>query len=345
MSIPRETAIDTAGAAAPERGIPVREGILEIPGEIALYHGGRLPGMRVAWRMAGPASAPVVVALGGISAHRRVFVPNDPRQGWWGEVVGPAGALDARTLRILSFDYLGGSQDSTGPRAGEPFPSLSSYDQADALLRLMNHLGIKALHGIVGASYGGMVALAFAERYPDRVLAIVAISAADRPHPMATAWRSIQRRIATLGASCGRAAEGLELARAIGMTTYRSAEEFAARFDGPAREIDGRWQFPVEEYLLARGRDYAIRYTPEAFCCLSESIDLHRVDASRIFVPVTAVAVTEDRLVPLADMRAVAARLPRARLCEISSIYGHDAFLKEAEQLQPIFAHALGCAA
>jgi homoserine O-acetyltransferase/O-succinyltransferase len=50
------------------------------------------------------------------------------------------------------------------------------------------------------------------------------------------------------------------------------------------------------------------------------------------------VAVREDQLVPLADMRALAARAAARRLHEISSLYGHDAFLKEAEQLKPVFA-------
>jgi len=36
--------------------------------------------------------------------------------------------------------------------------------------------------------------------------------------------------------------------------------------------------------------------------------------------------------------------LPRGRLHEISSIYGHDAFLKEPQQLRSIFASALGSA-
>ena len=58
-------------------------------------------------------------------------------------------------------------------------------------------------------------------------------------------------------------------------------------------------------------------------------------------MPTTAVAVREDQLVPLADMRGMAARLPNAKLHEISSIFGHDAFLKEAEQLKTIFARAL----
>jgi homoserine acetyltransferase len=50
------------------------------------------------------------------------------------------------------------------------------------------------------------------------------------------------------------------------------------------------------------------------------------------------VAVREDQLVPLADMRALTARLPDAGLHEISSLMGRDAFLKEAEQLRAILA-------
>jgi homoserine O-acetyltransferase len=246
---------------------------------------------------------------------------------------------------VLSFDYLGGSGESTGPQAGANFPAISSYDQAEVLARLLSHLGIKSLRAIAGGSYGGMVALAFAERYPERVARLIVIGAADRAHPLSTAWRSVQRRIVRFALLQGNGREGLELARALAMTTYRSAEEFEARFAAPAaRDGDDRFVFPVEEYLFARGRDYSSRYLPEAFICLSESIDLHRVEAARVCVPVTAVAVREDRLVPLADMRALVARLPAGRLHEISSLFGHDAFLKESEQLRDIFATALGSA-
>ena len=333
------------GAAGHAREGLVRDGILEVPGEIALYHGGQLTGVRIAWRLAGPASAPIVCALGGISANRRVWGAEDPREGWWSEIAGPGRPLDADRFRILSFDFLGGSGESTGPAPGAAFPSVSSYDQADALLRILNHLGIKALRAIAGGSYGGMVALAFGERYPDRVGHLLVIGASDRAHPMSTAWRSIQRRIVRLGLDCGRPGPAIELARALAMTTYRSSEEFAARFGGAASRDEDGFVFPVERYLLARGRDYAARYVPESFLCLSESIDLHRVDASRIFVPTSAVAVREDQLVPLADVRGMVARLPAGRLHEISSIYGHDAFLKETESLRAIFQGALGSTA
>src|SRR5262245_13343482 len=96
--------------------LTVREGILELPGEITLYHGGKLDGVHVAWRMVGPANAPVVCALGGISANRRVCVTEDPRQSWWAQIVGPGCPVDVNRFRILSFDFLGGSGDTTGPK-------------------------------------------------------------------------------------------------------------------------------------------------------------------------------------------------------------------------------------
>ena len=330
----------------------VREGVLEIPGEMALYHGGRLSGVHLAWRMVGPANAPVVCALGGISASRRACLDDSgisennrhsdyPRGGWWSEVAGPGRVLDTHRFRVLSFDYLGGSGETTGPRDSEQFPSVSSHDQAELLVRLLNHLGIKSLRAIAGGSYGGMVALAFGERYPERVGRLLVLCAADRPHPLATAWRSVQREIVRITAESGRAADGLKLARALAMTTYRSSEELEARFAGlPALESE-RFVFPVERYLMARGSDFAARHRPESFLCLSESIDLHRVDASRIFVPTTAIGVREDQLVPIADVRAMVARLGSGRCHEISSIYGHDAFLKESQQLRGLLAAAL----
>jgi len=345
MNVPLESVPVRRSAAsrAPVPALePVREGVLEVPGEIALHHGGRLDGMRIAWRVVGPANAPVVCALGGISAHRRVCLTEEVWQSWWPEIAGTGRAIDASRFRVLSFDYLGGSGESTGPGEGEAFPSLSTYDQAEVLVRLLNHLGVKSLRAIAGGSYGGMVALAFGERYPERVGKLIVIGAADRAHPMSTAWRSVQRRIVRFAAESGNAKEGLQLARALAMSTYRSSEEFAARFGGAAAARDDRFVFPVEDYLFSRGADYAARYRPESFLCLSESIDLHRVEAARIFVPTTAIAVREDQLVPLSDVRAMIARLPSAQLHEISSIYGHDAFLKESEQLRAIFTSALG---
>jgi homoserine O-acetyltransferase/O-succinyltransferase len=316
----------------------LREGTLSIPGPITLYHGGVLEPLNIGWTLSGAAGMPVVLALGGISASRRVFDPQGGRNGWWNEIVGPGKALDTQRVAILGMDYIGGCGASSGPCEQEKFPSVSSYDQARAALLLMDHLGISQLAAIVGASYGGMVALAFGEQYPKQVERLVVISAADVAHPMATAWRSVQRNIARLGLAAGFATQGLELARALAMSTYRSPEEFAARFRSAPRVENERPVFPVEDYLNARGREYAARNRPESFICLSESIDLHQINAAAVRVRTEVVAVREDQLVPLADMRALTARLPDAGLHEFSSLLGHDAFLKEVEQLRSILS-------
>jgi homoserine O-acetyltransferase/O-succinyltransferase len=326
-----------AGASA-QAQTEASEGVLEVPGEWLLHHRGRLTGARIAWRLIGPADAPLVCAMGGIWCDRRLFDPEDPRRGCWSEVVGPGRPVDSSRSRILSFDYLGGSGDTSGPEPGVPFPSISTYDQADALGRLLDQLKIRSLGAIIGGSYGGMVALAFAERYPERVASLFIVSAADRPHSMAIAWHAIQRHIVRFAINCGRPREGLRLARAVALSLYRSSEEFAARFPATP-SLDGeQFVFPVERYLFSEGGRAVADFRAEAFLCLSESLDLHHVDAGRIFVPTLAVGAREDQLVPLSDVRALVARMATANLREISSIHGHDAYLREPEQLRGILA-------
>jgi homoserine O-acetyltransferase len=304
------------------------EGVVELRAPFPLHRGGALERARIAYRLVGPADAPVVLALGGISAHRRVRAEDG---GWWAPLVGAGRALDTRRFRVLGVDYLGGSGDSTGPARGAgEFPTVSSHDQARAIVAVLEALDIARLHAAVGASYGGMVALALGEAHAARVGRLVVIAAADAPHPLSSAWRGIERELVRFGARHGDAGGGLKLARALAMTTYRTRAELAARFRAPAaRDETGRWRLPVEEYVFARGDAYVAVHVPEAFVCLSESIDLHSVDATRIAVPTLAVAVRDDLLVPLADMEALVARLPAGRLAVLDSHYGHDAFLKE----------------
>jgi homoserine O-acetyltransferase len=311
---------------------------IRLPQPCTLHYGDVLRDAKVAFRLAGREDAPVIAVLGGISAHRVVA----GTAGWWPEIVGPGLGVDTRAYRVLGIDYLGGRGDSSTPQSGGKFPPLSSYDQADAICAIIRHLRLKPLHAIVGASYGGMVALCFAERYPRQVKHIVVLSAADRAQALSTAWRSVQRQIIREALARGDGAGGLKLARALAMATYRSAVEFSLRFGGAPTRVGRGFRFPVEEYLFARGDDYVQRYRAESFLALSESIDLHQVDATQIHTPATLIAVREDQLVPFADMQALSARLNGPRqLIEINSIFGHDAFLKEGAALTPIIKHAL----
>ena len=319
-----------------------RDEVLALPGTLDLHFGGRLESVEVAWRLAGARGAPVVAVLGGISAGRDSFSLRPQAPGWWQEAVGPGRALDTDRYRVLGIDFLGGSHRTTGPVANGSFPSVSAFDQATLLVALLDHLGIPSLAASLGASYGGMVTLALAQAHPQRIRHAVVLSAAHRTHPMSTAWRSVQRAIVRYALGHGEGERGLVLARALAMATYRSAREFEERFPGPAVPTPEGFRFPVETYLFARGESYAARYRPEAFVCLSESIDLHRIEPERIHAGITVIGVEEDQLVPLSDIRDLRDRLAgTCRLIEISSIYGHDAFLKETAVLRDVFAQSL----
>jgi homoserine O-acetyltransferase len=322
----------------------VVDGMCRIP-RLDLMRGGRLDGVQVAWRMVGPVRGPVVVVLGGISANRKVATTDDG-PGWWPGLVGPDRAVDTRKYRVLSFDWLGGSGGTSGPAPGsfgrQHFPAISPDDQAQALVWVLGQLGVTRLHGFIGASYGGMVALAFAAAHPDRIERLLVVSAAHRAHALATAWRSVQRRIVRLGLASGAGEEALALSRGLAMTTYRSPEEFDARFAGTPTADDGFYRFPVDDYMDARGADFVRRIVPESYLCLSESIDLQDVDPSQVVTPTTLLAVRQDQLVPLVQMRDLARRIrARCRLVEIDSVFGHDAFLKEDDTLTQVFIEAL----
>jgi len=317
---------------------PVDETISLNP--FALHYADLLPDAKMAFRLMGNAQGPVIAVLGGISAHR--IVTGAQGEGWWPEMVGPGLGVDTREYRVLGVDYLGGWGKSSTPASGGRFPPISSYDQASALSLIVRHLGLGSLHAIVGASYGGMVALCFAERYPDQVQHIVVLSAADKAQVLSTAWRSVQRQIVREAIARGDGAAGLKLARALAMATYRSNVEFSIRFGGAPTRAADRFRFPIEDYLFARGDDYVQKYRAESFLALSESIDLHQMDATLVHTPATLIAVREDQLVPFSDMQALSARLNGPRqLIEINSIFGHDAFLKEGAALTPIIKHAL----
>jgi homoserine O-acetyltransferase len=329
--------------ASPD-GEKALEAIVAMPSPWTLHHGDVLKNARVAYRLTGPAGAPVVAALGGISAHRVVAGPKGV--GWWSEAVGPGGAIDTDCYRVLGIDYIGGCGESTTPAAGAKFPPLSAFDQGEAIREVLRSLQLPSLHAIVGASYGGMVAMCFALRHPACVGRLVLLSATDRTPALSTAWRSVQRQIVREALARGDGPAGLRLARALAMTTYRSAAEFEQRFcAAPVRDGD-RFRFAVEDYLFARGDHYAQQYRAESFLALSESIDLHDIDAGQVRTPTTLIAVREDQLVPLAKMEAFAARLGNlSRLVEIGSMFGHDAFLKEGAALKPIIETALAEAA
>lgn len=280
--------------------------------------GDLLPDPYIRVRRFGRRNAPAVLVMGGISHGRNIC----GRDSWWSDIVGEGAAVDLSQHCVLGIDF--------APLCDEHI-ALSPATQARLIALALDELGIERLPAIIGASYGGMVGLAFASLFPGRLASLCVISAAHRPSPVATALRGIQRRIVQFGIKNGRAADGLALARQLAMVTYRSPAEFAQRFNCLIA-ADG--QCDLDRYLIARGDAYRDAMATRRWLSLSESIDRTCVAPEAISAPTTLVACPNDQLVPFADVAEVAKRLPRfVALHSLPSLYGHDAFLKEPERL------------
>ena len=286
----------------------------------------------------GADNAPVVVVLGGISASRHV-VSSAGHAGWWADVAGDGRAIDTSRFRVLGLEFLDGGRDDTG----RPRRLVTTHDQALWLMQALRAAGVDRVHAIVGASYGGMVALAFAERFSARVGRLAILSAAHESTPMTTALRTLQRRVVELGLDTGRVAEAMAIARGLAMTTYRSATEFADRFVvAPLSLSTNDARFEVADYLRDRGERFAATVPPERFLALSLSADLHRVDPRRIVVPTTVVAADGDSVVPPDQTEALVARLGGPSiLVHLPTRVGHDAFLVETDRVSSILSAAL----
>lgn len=305
-----------------------RRGVLRLHG-FKLACGLQLEGGVLAWQSWGAQDAPAVVVLGGISAGRDVA-------GWWSDQCGPGRALDPRFLRLISIDWIGGSDGSSGPRNDEDFVPIDSLDQANAILLLLNHLGLAQVEAVIGSSYGGCVGQHLASLLGNRLCRLIVIGAAHRASPWALALRTLQRA----GVESARTPEdrrsALARARQLAVLGYRTPSELESRFG----EIDP--SSGVLGWLAAHGERFVERFSSASFLCLSRSLDHHVCEPESIRARTTVVAILEDLLVPVALARDLVDRIgARAELATLSSAFGHDAFIKEAGAVAAILKDCL----
>lgn len=173
---------------------------LETGNPFPLRDGGTLPQVRIAYETWGELNADksnailVCHALSG-SHHAAGRNPSiegvgslwqeELHAGWWEDMIGPGKAIDTKKHFVICANYLGGCYGSTGPGSinpetgrhwGSSFPAVTATDQVNALALLLDELGIGTLHAVVGPSVGGLVALTFATRLPERVRNVIAIA-------------------------------------------------------------------------------------------------------------------------------------------------------------------------
>jgi homoserine O-acetyltransferase len=147
----------------------------------------------------------------------------------------------------------------------------------------------------------------------------------------------------SLGIQHGCPQQALAIARGLAMVSYRSPQEFSKRFKGGIAGPDPLGPSEPGNYLAARGEAFLERMSPGRFLSLSASIDRQRTDVGRIRNTALLVGIAEDQLVPIENMRAMAHNWGgHCQLHTLRSIYGHDAFLKEAASLSGLIGKFLG---
>jgi homoserine O-acetyltransferase len=308
----------------------------------------------------------VLHALTGDSHATSAGAPGVER-GWWEDLIGPGRPIDTGRCFVVCSNALGGCKGSTGPATLNPatgkawglgLPFISIDDMVEAQARLLDHLGVGRLACVIGGSMGGMQALAWLRRHPERLERAVVLATAARHSPQQIAFQEVGRQAVMAdpdwadGAYYGGPppASGLALARMIGHITYMSDRSMARRF-GRQRKGHGSGfkftaDFEVEGYLRYRGDSFVKRFDANSYLYLTKAVD--DFDATEPpFQPMAAGgpkvlvgAFSSDWLYPPYQSRAIAVACRRAgwptTYAELESSWGHDAFLLETEKLGPL---------
>ena len=313
----------------------------------------------------------VLHALSG-DAHVAGVSADDGRLGWWEVLIGPGKGIDTTKYFVICTNVLGGCKGSTGPASPDPatgtpygsaFPIITIADMVRAQKRLLDHLGIVRLLGVIGGSMGGMQALQWAVQYPDCVAAVMPVATAPALSAQSIAWNEIQRRAISADphwhggdyyAYGTQPGAGLAIARMIGHVTYLSDiamdRKFGRTQKGASPAYSFETEFAVESYLDYQSHKFLARFDANTYMRMMRAIDyfdlsnggplsdaLRKVQARSLIL-----SYTSDWLYPSRHSRLLADALREAdkdvQYFDIEADYGHDAFLLEQAQTPRLVA-------
>lgn len=319
-------------------------GTLQIAETIALTFGDKVESIDISYSLYGNINKPAIAVLGGISANQfvadtdvnGVFV-----KGWWDKLVGYDKAIDLEQYCVVSIDYLDG-QSLNWLNDEDESLKISTFDQAFILNQVLKHLEITKLSCLIGASYGGMVGLAFAQRYPHRLEQLIAIGCTAQSSAKNTAFRSLQRQIINFSLQNNDAKQGLALARSLAMLGYRGEDEIESRFANEICVNQQQAEFPITDYLKSHGDKFADEFCANRFIDLSLSVDLHKIVPRKISVNTLCIGIQNDLIAPIDKVKNLTIQIGNnADFLELKSNFGHDGFLKEFDQLEQILTTRL----
>ena len=298
------------------------------------------------------------------SHHVAGVYANDPSDvGWWDNMVGPGKPVDTDRFFVIGVNNLGSCFGSTGPAAIDPatgkpygaaFPLLTVEDWVDAQVRLADVLGITRFAAVMGGSLGGMQALAWSMRYPERIANCVVIASTAKLSAQNIAFNDVARQAILTDPDFHGGdyyahgvvpRRGLRVARMIGHITYLSDDDMADKFGRALRADDLAFgygaEFEIESYLRYQGDKFSDYFDANSYLLITKALDyfdpaaMHGGSLAAAFERATArflvVSFSTDwRFAPTRSHEIVKALLDTRRevsYAEIDAPHGHDAFL------------------
>jgi len=301
-------------------------------------------------------------------------------EGWWNAFIGPGKALDTRKFCVVCANYLGGCYGSTGPasinpQTGKPwgpaFPVLRMIDIVESQMKLLDSLGVKTLHAVMGASTGGFLSLLTAARYPDRVKIVVPVGTGVET----TIYQRILNfeQITAIESDPNfkggdyydgpRPDTGLALARRIAHKTFVSPDTLRERARGEVvshKPPHGWYEMnhPVESYMLHQGLKFVRRFDANTYLRIVDAwqwFDLVAEAGAKDFHDLFERCQQQEFLVFSIDsdvsfhpqeQSKLVHLLKRARVpvmwITVHSEKGHDSFLLEPRLFTPHLTQVLG---
>jgi len=343
---------------------------------LPLRSGATLPAYSLTYetygRLNADASNAVLVCHALNASHHVAGVDEQGQPGWWDNLVGPGKPLDTERFFVIGVNNLGSCFGSTGPLQVNPetgrvwgadFPVFTVEDWVDAQARMVQRLGITQLAAVLGGSLGGMQALAWALRHPQRLRHCIAIATAPNLSAQNIAFNEVARRAIVTDPDFhgGHYAahgvlprRGLAVARMIGHITYLSDDAMDLKFGRQLRADALQFstqaiEFQIESYLRHQGDKFAGYFDANTYLLITRALDYfdpareHGGDLSRAFAVLRQqpglnehlrfllVSFSTDwRFSPARSREIVKALLDNglaASYAEIDAPHGHDAFL------------------
>ncbi|HOJ36830.1 MAG TPA: homoserine O-acetyltransferase [Ignavibacteriales bacterium] len=295
-------------------------------------------------------------------------IMNNNKLGWWDGIIGPGKALDTEKYFIICANILGSCYGTTGPTSYKPnsnenwgldFPVITVRDMIKVHKELLNYLRIEKIKACIGGSLGGFQVLEFGIMYPDVCEILFPIACDVINSDWAIAFNEIQRNIILAdknwnnGNYNGNTIENIGIARMVGLMSYRTPENYIQKFGRKyisEKYYSKNTRFDVSSYFNHQANKFITRFDPISYLTILQATDLHDISYERapfedvlgsIKAKTISIVIDTDLLYLPEHQKKFTNLIPDSKTFEISSPYGHDAFLIEFEQLNAILKNYL----